>query len=197
MSTSQSGVRNVFGGILVLVLLVVVAKMGWSMIPTASNQGYAPEQPIPFNHKKHAGLYKMDCKYCHVGPDKARHSTVPALNVCMNCHTVVKTDSPLIQTLTKHYKEGTPVEWVRIYEVPDFVQFNHKRHVKSGLVCQDCHGPVQEMERVYQYAPLTMGWCMDCHRGVTAPKRVLNRTNINENLPPGHVAPVNCSTCHY
>jgi hypothetical protein len=186
-----------FAGFIAVIGIIVVASLLVSVFPSPSNQGYAPVQPIPYSHKKHAGLYKMDCKYCHSDVERSRHAGVPGVGVCMNCHSVVKTDSPLIQQIQKAYKENRPVEWVRVHELPEFVYFPHKRHVAKGLACQTCHGPIENMDVVYQYAPLTMGWCMECHRGKSTPANVL------EQLPPekrngyhAQVADVNCSTCH-
>ncbi|MGZ6310784.1 MAG: cytochrome c3 family protein, partial [Bdellovibrionota bacterium] len=99
-----------------LVLILLVAAV-W-LFPTASNQGYAPEQPIPFSHKLHAGDNKIPCLYCHSGAEKSRHATIPSMNVCMNCHSVVKTDSPLIQQVRKAYAEGKPIQWIRVHELP-------------------------------------------------------------------------------
>jgi hypothetical protein len=174
---------------------VVLAGVGYYVFPTPSNQGYAPPQPIPFSHKKHAGLYKIDCRYCHVGVTRSAHATVPALSVCMNCHRVVMTNSPLIQTLTKHYNEGKPIEWVRIHELPEHAHFNHKRHVTKGVSCETCHGDVKTMDRVVQVSPLTMGWCLDCHRNRAAPSKVINL--VKPEHPGDPLAPASCSTCHY
>lgn len=185
-------------GLLVgLVLGLVVLGGAVSLFPTASNQGYDPEQPIPFSHKIHAGDNKIACAYCHVGVEKSKHASVPAMNVCMNCHSVVKTDSPHIQKLTQHYKEGKPIEWVRVHELPDFVYFPHKRHVQKGVACETCHGNVKAMDQVYQEQPLTMGWCLDCHRGVTTPRNVLQATYPEMKNPHGPVAPTACSACHH
>lgn len=137
--------------------------------------GYAPVQPIPFSHKIHAGDNKIDCNYCHTGVRKSKHANIPSPNICMNCHTSVKTDSKWIQELhtyvdydvkTKTYGPNqTPIQWTRVHNLPDLAYFNHSQHVKvAGLECQQCHGPVQEMETMYQYSTLTMGWCIDCHR---------------------------------
>jgi hypothetical protein len=164
--------------------------------PTASNQGYAPEQPIPFSHKLHAGDNKIPCMYCHSGAEKARHAGIPSLNVCMNCHSVVKTDSPHIQKIRKAFAEGKPIEWVRVHELPDFVYFPHKRHVAKGVSCETCHGNVKEMARIEQKSALTMGWCMECHRGQTTPRHVLAEVYPNVKDPHGPVASVNCNTCH-
>ena len=191
MTESSSGQMKLAAVVALMIGVGVIGVGVVTMFPTASNQGYAPEQPIPFSHKLHAGTNKMDCKYCHVHPERSRHSTVPALSVCMNCHTVVKTDSPWIQQIQKAYKEGHAIQWVRVHELPDFVYFPHKRHIAAGLQCENCHGDVKTMDRITQFSPLTMGWCMECHRGQTTPKQ------IAASFPPGHpVAPVNCNTCH-
>jgi len=195
-SGDSSGKNKKFGIALVtLVVLLALGGVGW-FFPTASNQGYAPAQPIPFSHKIHAGVNKIDCKYCHSAVEKSRHSTVPALSVCMNCHTVVRPDSPYIQQVQKAWKEGKPIEWVRVHELPDYVYFSHKRHVTKGLACETCHGDVKNMDRIYQFSPLTMGWCMECHRGQTTPKHILAKVYPNVKDPQGPVAPVNCTTCH-
>lgn len=184
-------------GIAVLGAVVLFILGGIAYVfPSASNQGYAPEQPIPFSHKLHAGDQKIACTYCHSGVEKSRHATIPSMNVCMNCHSVVKPDSPFIQELKKAYTENRAIEWVRVHELPDYVYFSHKRHVAKGLACETCHGNVKQMDRIQQFAPLNMGWCMDCHRGNTTPKHVLSETYPGEKNPHGPVAPVNCSTCH-
>lgn len=189
-------VRNGLLCILFLLILVTAGILVAFVYPTASNQGYAPEQPIPFSHKVHAGTNKIACIYCHSGAERSKHAGVPPLNVCMNCHTVVKLDSPHVQNLLKHYGEKKPIEWVRVHEEPDFVYFSHKRHVSKGVACETCHGNVKEMDRIVQDTPLTMGWCLDCHRGVTTPKQILEKRSPEAKLPTGHVADINCTTCH-
>ena len=185
-------------GILVVLFLVIGAGVALaSVFPSASNQGYQPVQPIPYSHRLHAGQYKIPCAYCHSTVEKSSHAAIPSLNVCMNCHSVVKTGSPWIQQIQKHYKEGTPIEWVRIHELPDHAHFNHKRHVAKGVACQTCHGEIQTMDVVYQAKPLTMGWCIQCHRGETTPKEVLANVFPGVKDPHGQVAPINCTTCHY
>jgi hypothetical protein len=192
----NSGTQKMLG-ILASVVGAIVVVVGIARYyPTASNQGYAPEQPIPFSHKLHAGDKKIPCLYCHSGAEKSRHATIPSLNVCMNCHSVVKTDSPYIQKVKAAYDAGQPIEWVRVHELPDYVYFPHKRHVAKGVSCETCHGNVQEMERVEQKGALTMGWCMECHRGQTTPKEVLSKVYPHLKNPQGPVAPVNCNTCH-
>src|SRR4051794_31453279 len=146
------------GAALALPLILIVLLGVAYVFPSASNQGYAPEQPIPFSHKLHAGDNKIPCLYCHSGAEKSKHASIPPLNVCMNCHSVVKVDSPYIQKLRQSFAEGKPIEWVRVHELPDFVYFPHKRHVAKGVSCETCHGNVKAMERIEQKAPLTMGW---------------------------------------
>jgi hypothetical protein len=184
-------------GIVALLIVGLVAVIGIvRYFPSATNQGYAPEQPIPFSHKIHAGDNKIPCLYCHSEAEKSRHASVPAVNVCMNCHSVVKTDSPEVQKIHKAFAEKKPIEWVRVHELPDHVYFSHKRHVSKGISCETCHGNVKAMARVEQKEALTMGWCIECHRGQTTPRHVLMKTYPNQKNPQGPVAPVNCSTCH-
>jgi hypothetical protein len=121
-------------------------------------------QPIPFSHKIHAGTNKIPCLYCHGPAERSRHATVPASNVCMNCHSVVATDKPNIQALTKSVEARQSMPWVRVHRLPDHVYFPHKWHVAKGIACQECHGPVETMDVVKQVAPLKMGWCITCHR---------------------------------
>ena len=189
-------------GLSIIVGVLALLLVGGSLIyvfPTASNQGYAPEQPIPFSHRLHAGENKIACQYCHSDVERSRHASVPPVATCMNCHRVVKTDSPWIQKVTKAYNENRPIEWIRVHELPDFAYFPHKTHIGAGVSCQTCHGPIETMDRVYQYSKLTMGWCLECHRGRTTPKNVLAELTKRPGWSPhdGAVAPQSCTTCHY
>ncbi len=167
-------------------VLLFLGAFGYKfgMVEVGVQQGYAPTQPINFSHKIHAGQYEMDCKYCHSTVEKSKSASIPSLNTCMNCHKYVKAEekyngktSPEIQKIydaigfdgeNMEYIEGyeqKPIEWVRIHNLPDLAYFNHSQHVVVGKVeCQTCHGPVEEMEKVYQYSTLQMNWCIDCHR---------------------------------
>lgn len=165
-----------YGTVIALLLAAgLVAFIQKGVYGIGVQTGYAPVQPIPFSHKIHAGDNKIDCNYCHTGVRKSKHANIPSPNICMNCHTTVKTDSKWIQELhsyvdydtkTKTYGPNQkPIQWTRVHNLPDLAYFNHSQHVKvAGLECQQCHGPVQEMETMYQYSTLTMGWCIDCHR---------------------------------
>lgn len=153
------------GSLLLPLLVVAVLGAGvWAFFDSFSNIGYAPTQPIPFSHKVHAGVNKIPCLYCHSSAERSRHATVPAGNVCMNCHIVVGTDKPNVQKLTSLYQSEQVVPWVRVHRLPDHVYFPHKWHVAKGIACQQCHGAVEAMDVVKQVQPLKMGWCISCHR---------------------------------
>ncbi len=191
---------------LLLLTMVLFVFAGYWLVEGAMGlgrqQGYQPDQPIYFVHKVHAGVNQISCLYCHGGAQDSRHATIPAVNVCMNCHKSIKeyTGEPILRedgtTVnandeikklysyagwnpdTKTYdKPGKPVEWVQIHNLPDFVYFNHSQHVKVGqIACQTCHGEIQNMIQVKQFAPLSMGWCVNCHRS----------TNVQFNDDKGH-----------
>lgn len=168
--------------------VVVIAFFGWLLFGPALRVGYSPEQPIPYDHELHAGQYNIDCQYCHTGVTKGKKATVPSLNICMNCHSVVGSDKPNVEKLVNAYSENKTIEWIRVHNMPDHVQFSHAPHIKalwdgkspSKEVCATCHGDVASMERVAQVKALNMGFCVNCHR---------------ENRDKG--AKTNCSTCHY
>lgn len=182
----------------VIILLIVLGTGVNALMNVGENQGYAPEQPIPYSHKLHAGKLNIPCMYCHVGVEKSRHAIVPSMNICMNCHAVVKTDSPHIKKLTEYYKSNKPMPWIKVHDLPDFVNFNHKRHVTKGVACETCHGDIKKMEVVRQDKPLTMAWCLDCHRGNTTPAHLLNGPKSTDpGVPHGGVAPTSCYTCHH
>ena len=142
-----------------------------------------PTQPINFSHKIHAGDNQIDCKYCHYGAANSQWANIPAVSTCMGCHRFVATDKPEIQKLTGFSDRGEQIPWVKVHYLPDHVKFNHKRHVRAGFACQECHGPVQEMDHVYQYSSLKMGWCISCHR-----------KNLND---PNHPSTMDCIVCHH
>jgi hypothetical protein len=136
----------------------------------------APEQPIRFPHTIHARTLQLPCTFCHLFVERSRHATAPPLQVCMGCHRTIATDREEIRKLTRHFDENRPVEWNRVYALPDFIYFSHKRHIKAGLDCAACHGDVAGMLRVRRVSNLVMGWCVSCHR-------------VNG-------APLDCWTCH-
>lgn len=122
-----------------------------------------PRQPIFYRHDIHAGQYEIACKYCHFSSEVSAEPGLPTISTCMGCHTIIGTGNPEVEKLRTAAREQTPPEWVRIHTLPSFVRFPHMRHVNADVQCQDCHGPVEEMPQVYQFASLKMGWCLDCH----------------------------------
>ena len=122
-----------------------------------------PAQPIEFSHKIHAGDNSIPCKYCHIYAEKSRVSGVPNVQRCMGCHKFIKTESPLIKQLTGYWDKKEPIPWVKVHNLPDYVHFTHKRHIKAGLQCQECHGDVAKMDRITKVSSLQMGWCLGCH----------------------------------
>ena len=186
---------------------------------TNVHQGYQPVQPIHFPHDLHAGVMKIDCQYCHSGAYKSKNASIPSLNVCMNCHKVVKQESPEIQKIyaalgydpkTQKYDstKAKPMQWVRVHNLPDFAYFNHSQHVKvAGIKCQQCHGPVQTMKEIYQYSPLTMKWCIQCHKRTEVNYKgnayydnmiaVHDRIKRGEKVTAASLGGIECGKCHY
>lgn len=187
-SVPKVPVAKILAAILGLTVLICAVRFGFNL---GYNEGYAPVQPIPFRHKQHAGLYRIPCMYCHTNVEKSRHATVPPTQICMNCHSVVAPGSPYIQKMKELYSAGKSFEWVKVHDLPDHVYFPHNRHVNRGVQCESCHGDVKRMDRVTQASNLSMGWCIDCHRGKTTPDYLFSPSEQR-----GPVAPVNCNTCH-
>ncbi|MDB6171759.1 MAG: Cytochrome c family protein [Chthoniobacteraceae bacterium] len=129
-----------------------------------TNVGYQPTQPVPFPHDIHVKQVGMDCRYCHSAVEVAAHSNIPTTQVCMNCHGQVQKDSPKLQAVRDSWQTGKPIEWVQIHKTPDYAYFNHSAHVNRGVSCVSCHGQINEMPVVYHAKPLSMDWCLECHR---------------------------------
>lgn len=170
-------------------------------------QGYAPKQPIAYSHKLHAGQYKIDCNYCHTGVNKGKSAHIPSANICMNCHGVIKKESPEIQKIYAAIEQDKPIEWIRVHNLPDFAYFNHAQHVNVGNVqCVTCHGEIEKMEVVEARSSLTMGWCIDCHRKTEVNTKdnayydklvALHRKESKEPLKVANIGGLECSKCHY
>jgi mono/diheme cytochrome c family protein len=206
------------------------------MFKVGVDQGYQPIQPIAFSHKIHAGENKIECQYCHSSAKHGKHSGIPSVNVCMNCHmaisevaeeTEVEIDGTVLgkaqldKEIAKIYKvagwdadelvytgDTQPIKWTRIHNLQDFVYFNHSQHVTvAGVACQKCHGPVQEMDELYQYSPLTMGWCINCHRETRVDvknndyyekihEELANKYGV-EKVTAAQLGGLECGKCHY
>ncbi|HLJ87677.1 MAG TPA: cytochrome c3 family protein [Candidatus Angelobacter sp.] len=182
-----------------IVVLGLAAGIGtWGLSRVGTHQGYSPEQPIAFPHKVHAGDNQIPCLYCHFGARTSRHAGIPPASVCMNCHSMVEKQTPEIEKLKEAVQQQRPIRWVKIHNLPDFVYFNHSQHVVSDVKCQTCHGPIETMDRVAQHAPLTMGWCLSCHREhAKVPSNDLQRAMLNLSNKPKPTAGQDCASCHY
>ncbi|MFT4536615.1 MAG: mono/diheme cytochrome c family protein [Saprospiraceae bacterium] len=199
---------NAFRGIFAFVLTVVVMKAGIDGLFTVGvQQGYEPTQPIAFSHKIHAGDNQIDCNYCHTGVRKSKSANIPSANICMNCHSAIKTESKEIQKIYAAIEKDEPIEWKRIHNLPDLAYFNHSQHVEVGkLECKTCHGPIEEMEVVSQYAPLTMGWCINCHRETDVNTKgneyytelvEMHNSKNKEAMKVEDMGGLECAKCHY
>lgn len=205
---------------IVLCGVIAMGSFSWvTMWNTNVHQGYQPVQPIKYSHQLHAGVMKLECQYCHTGAFKGKNASIPSLNVCMNCHKSVKTESPEIHKIydalgydpnTAKYDstKSKPIQWVRIHNLPDLAYFNHSQHVKVGNIkCQTCHGQVQEMQEVYQYSPLTMKWCIQCHKrtevngkGNAYYDSILaahDKIKKGEKVTAAVLGGIECAKCHY
>ncbi len=170
-------------------------------------QGYAPDQPIKFSHKLHAGYYEIDCKYCHTGVEKGKSANIPSANICMNCHNKIKASSPEIQKIYAAIENDEPIQWVRVHNLPDLAYFNHAQHVKvGGLECEVCHGKVEEMEVIQQHSLLTMGWCIDCHRKTNVNHQgnayydklvEIHNSKTKKPMKVEDIGGLECAKCHY
>jgi hypothetical protein len=155
-----------------LVAAVGVAVLGgavtfgiwYYLSPRNLQVGYAPEQPIHYSHKLHAGELGIDCRYCHANIERSQEAMIPPTQACMGCHSIVKKDSPKLAALRASWGSGKPVEWVRVHRLPDYVYFDHSVHLAGGVGCVSCHGRIDTMEVVRQDQPLNMAWCLECHR---------------------------------
>ena len=219
----------------VVVAIVFLGQLyGWLM-SIGVEQHYQPEQPIAFSHELHAGQNQIDCNYCHSSARHSKHSGIPSANVCMNCHMYVdgseitdasgnlKYNGERSPEIAKIYAaigwdpeqrgyiedyEEQPIKWIRIHNLPDLAYFNHSQHVNAGnLECQECHGPVETMEEVYQYSELTMGWCINCHRETEVQfekngyyedfHEELTEKYHGEKITAEKIGGLECGKCHY
>ena len=193
----------------VLSLIGATGFVWYWFSPRHLEVGYIPEQPIPYSHALHAGKLGIDCRYCHYNVERSAHAAIPPTEICMNCHQAIKTDSPAIQKIHESYHQDRPIPWVKVNMLPDYAYFDHSAHLRAGVSCVSCHGRVDRMEKVYQTQPLSMGWCLDCHREPEKhlrPRHLLTRLDWTSDDPQAlgkqiremyHVNPrEDCNTCH-
>lgn len=150
--------------VIIISLTGLTGVVWWFASPEYTDVGYQPVQPVAYSHKLHAGDLGLDCRYCHTSVETGAVASVPPTQTCMNCHTLIKPDSEKLKTVTDSWNTGKPIEWIRIHKVPDYTYFDHSIHVQAGVGCITCHGNVAQMDEVRLSEPLSMGWCLDCHR---------------------------------
>lgn len=193
------------GGVLTVLLV------WYYFSPQFTDVGYAPSQPVAYSHQLHAGKLGMDCRYCHSSVENGPHANVPATQTCMNCHKQVKPTSLALLPVRQSWATGQPIEWAKVHHLPDYAHFNHAVHVTAGVGCETCHGRIDQMAVVRQVEPLSMGWCLECHRqpeqylrpaaevttmGYVQPANFVQR-NLERIRAEHIVPPTNCSACHY
>lgn len=196
---------------------VAVQEAQFSLDPdTLVGWDRGPAQPVFFSHRRHAGVYEIECLYCHSNADISPYALMPPLELCLGCHRVVRAASPEIAKLRGYQERGESIPWYRIYKVADFVQFNHARHVRAEVECEECHGKVEEHDVIYKWAPLTMGWCLECHKRPQEDEAKLaaaarnaalfgERGRESHGLYPRSIdsdygvlsGPIDCAACHY
>jgi hypothetical protein len=185
--------------VVLLAVLLFLAVSSWSRQPAAAKPS---AQPIEFPHIVHVQTYKIDCQYCHADARRSEYAGLPSVERCMGCHKITAADKPEIKKLAEYAAKRQPIPWARVYKLPEFTYFPHKAHIRAELACQTCHGPVETMTTVAANTgptltndllnlaglrpappPLSMGWCVDCHR--------------QQNATRGTQAPLDCVMCHH
>ena len=209
---------NIYARLSILAIAVVAAGLGGAvgllqLSGYNTNQGEFVEQPIQFSHAHHVGGIGIDCRYCHTSVEESAFANIPPTKTCMNCHSQIWNTAPMLEPVRASFRDNTPLQWNRVNDLPDFVYFNHSIHVKKGMGCATCHGPVDKMPLVYQEATLQMSWCLDCHRNPAKyirPRqevfnmnwqRPANDPGLGERLVrdykiAGVEQLISCSTCH-
>jgi len=161
---ADSLVRLALVFIVVAPLLFFAALWVWERSDYATGRGVTVEQPVPFSHQHHVGELGIDCRYCHASVERSRFAGMPSTHVCMSCHSQIWTNSEMLAPVRASLASGQPLRWTRVNNLPGYVYFDHSVHVAKGVPCVACHGRVHEMPLMRQAAPLTMGWCLSCHR---------------------------------
>jgi len=178
--------------------------------PWYTDVGYRPKQPVLFSHLMHADSLGLDCRYCHSKVETSTVANVPPVQTCMNCHKIIKADSDKLQPVLQSFVTKDPLQWVRVHKLPDFVYFDHSIHLHAGVGCASCHGKINEMLVVTQAEPLSMSWCLDCHRDPDNHLRPTDQITNMDWAPPAeqsefasrrkqdlNIEPtVDCSGCH-
>jgi hypothetical protein len=208
-ATARMSLAGILGLVLFLGWVVFYSmRSGW-----ATGQNQYVEQPVQFSHAHHVGGVGLDCRYCHTSVENSAFAGIPPTKTCMNCHSQIWTNAPILEPIRASFRDNTNLNWIRVHDLPDFVYFSHKIHVRQGVGCATCHGQIDRMPLTYQANSLLMEWCLDCHR---APEQYLRPRDQVFNM--AYVAPVDqlalgnrlkqeyqvasvehltsCSTCH-
>ncbi len=162
-STNTLSRLSIFGAAFVVAALAWAAGT-WSRSSVATGVGVAQQQQVPFSHKHHASGLGIDCRYCHTAVEESSFAGIPPTATCMNCHSQIWVDSPMLEPVRESFRSGDPLEWIRVHDLADFVYFNHSVHVAKGVGCSTCHGQVDEMPLMWKENTLYMEWCLECHR---------------------------------
>ncbi|MEM8995753.1 MAG: cytochrome c3 family protein [Acidobacteriota bacterium] len=210
---------NIYSRLSIL-LAAVLAGAGAFLVlafersPYRTNENVIYTQPVKFSHDHHTAALGIDCRYCHYTVERERSAMIPATELCMNCHSQVWADSPMLEPVRASYRDDEPMQWWRVYDLPDYVYFDHSIHVTKGVACESCHGKVNEMPLLKRAVTLQMNWCLDCHRNPAPNLRPPSEvTNFRWKPPEGagdeyyaHLAAeaniadqqrlFSCSTCH-
>ena len=187
-------------GSVLIVMGAITSAAAWQLSRVGVHEGYAPPQPIAFSHKVHAGDWKVPCLYCHSAARTSRHAGIPSANVCMNCHAILQKEVAELEKLKEFIQQDRPIAWVKVHNLPDFVYFNHSQHVLAAVTCQECHGPVETMARLRQESPLTMGWCLECHRErglIGARQKHIAAQTHSDAATLASLPGLDCGKCHY
>ena len=200
---------TIFGAIFIAGFVLWVIG-GIVRSPYVTNQGIAQVQPVPFSHQHHVAGLGIDCRYCHTSVETSNFAGIPPTSTCMNCHSQIWTNAEMLEPVRASFRNNKPLNWVRVHRLPDYVHFNHSIHVAKGVGCATCHGRIDQMNFVYQASPLTMEWCLNCHRNpekyIRPKEEVFNMAYVAKNqaeLGPRLVKEyrvnkmTSCSVCHY
>ena len=206
--------RLFLAGLVLVPALLLVIGGAVARSSTTTGEGSFVEQPVPFSHQHHSGELGIDCRYCHTGVEKTAYAVVPPTHTCMTCHSQLWTNAKLLAPVRQSLASGTPIPWHRVNKLPDYVYFDHHAHVNNGVPCAACHGDTRRMPLTRQAAPMTMGWCLDCHRApadrIVAAGRRLEDAPYEDRTAEDRAAGrrvalkiahsgrnlTNCSTCH-
>lgn len=156
--------RLVAGGAVAAVVAIATVSFGFVRSSYMTRREVVLEQPVPFSHEHHVNGVGIDCRYCHTSVETSPFAGVPATSICMNCHTQIWSDSPMLAPVRESYATGQPLKWTRVHDMPDFVYFDHSIHVAKGIGCTTCHGQVDEMSLTFKTENMLMSWCLECHR---------------------------------